>query len=119
MSDFEKGTIEESYNKKQVLNTGSKILLVFLWLINLIFGLLLLAWPMGLIMSIFLFDAPGSTESLLLNITAWSIWTYPVTYLIALVGSILLYKKNYRTASILFASLPIINIIGVGLIALW
>ena len=94
---------------EQTLNTPSEILKTLMWVCNVIFGLLLLAWPIGVFTSIFFFDAPGSAKNPFVLSMAWSIWMYPVTYLIGLIGSILLYKKKNYKAGFLFAVLPVIN----------
>jgi len=102
--NFEKGAVDESYDKKPRLITGE--LLGFFYVI---FALLLLVWPFFSLGGAFAYIAHGSTT--FLQIAVWSVWTYPATYLIALIGSIVLYRKNHPKASLLFAILPIINII--------
>lgn len=47
-------------------------------IINLLLATTLLAWPLGLFMVLFMFDAPGSASSVVTDALAWSIIAYPV-----------------------------------------
>ncbi len=81
-------------------------------IVNVIFGLGILAWPFIFFMSIFLFDAPGSENSLLTLSLAYSIWTYPLFYGAGLIGSIFLYLKQApRLLTMGVAFLPMIGVL--------
>ena len=69
-----------------------KVLLV----LNVLLPLSLLAWPIALFLSIFMFDAPGSESNWITLLLAYAIWTYPIGIL---VGSIL-YWRNRTVSSI-------------------
>lgn len=58
-------------------------------------GLLLLPWPIASFMAIFFFDAPirGSGDEISRYLAAFSIWFYPVFYGIALLISLLAFRK--------------------------
>ena len=47
-------------------------------IINLLLAATLLAWPLGLFIVLFMFDAPGSASSVVTDALAWSIVAYPV-----------------------------------------
>ena len=51
-------------------------------IINLLLAATLLAWPLGLFMVLFMFDAPGSASSVVTDALAWSIVAYPVPVVI-------------------------------------
>lgn len=96
---------------KRITNSGRDNTGKFLKFFYLFFGFLLLLWPIGLFISIFLFDAPSSTENPFVLFQAWSIWSYPAIYLLALIGSRILFAKKFLKASVLFAIMPSINFI--------
>ena len=48
-----------------------------LYLVNIFLGLLVIAWPVGFIVVIFMFDAPGSESNFLTLALALSILIYP------------------------------------------
>ena len=55
---------------------------------NTMFALSLIAWPMIALLSMMMFDAPGSEDNTLTLLLAWSIWLYPVPILIGTIGSL-------------------------------
>ncbi|OGZ67352.1 MAG: hypothetical protein A3D35_01695 [Candidatus Staskawiczbacteria bacterium RIFCSPHIGHO2_02_FULL_34_9] len=71
---------------------------------NIIFGLSLLFWFIGLIGTIMMFDAPGSTNLWYLWIAFYTYISYPVTVIISIVLS---KKFNLTWLSLL----PLINIV--------
>ncbi len=80
----------------------------------------LLAWPFVAFMSIFAFDAPGSTN----NPAVWSgvilVLSYPLLPLIGVPGSFFAYRKGWRVPSYILAGLGAVPlaIILLGLIAM-
>lgn len=64
--------------------------------INSILALSILAWPIGLLGSIFMFDAPGSRTNLITIALALSIIIYPIPVLTGVLG----YWKNRKEAAI-------------------
>lgn len=60
-------------------------------LINLLLAATLLAWPLGLFVVLFMFDAPGSASSIVTGALAWSIVAYPVPVVI---GNIAYWAKR-------------------------
>lgn len=80
--------------------------------INIIFGLVLLVWPMFFFMSFHMFDTPGSESSLLTVNLAASIWLYPFIYMVSLVGSITANRTNTESSvCYYFARLPLIGLL--------
>lgn len=63
--------------------------------INLLLGATVLAWPLGLFMTAFLFDAPGSTASVLTWALALSILLYPMP---VLAGNVLFWRQRTRAS---------------------
>lgn len=80
-------------------------------IINAIFGLASTIWVGGLLMVVFLFDAPGSQDSELTISLATSIASYPIFYIIGLLWSIKLFKKGLHSRAILVSLIPLINVI--------
>jgi len=58
---------------------------IVLYYINFGFVASLYGWHKSAILSIFLFDAPGSTRELMPNILAISIWLYPAVVIASVV----------------------------------
>ncbi len=56
---------------------------IFMCIVNVIFLCTILAWPVALYLSFFLFDAPGSKNNLLLACLACAMVTYPAPILAA------------------------------------
>lgn len=73
----------------------------------------LFLWPVGLFVSLFMFDAPGSENNRILVSLAWAIWTYgPVAGVGALAGFILVWRKKFKAAAIV-AGLPLLHALSV------
>ena len=64
--------------------------------------------------SFFFFDAPGSTENPLILILAWSIWSYPLVYLIGVATSCFLYRMGNLPLALSASRLPALNFISFG-----
>ncbi len=64
--------------------------------INSILAISLLAWPIGLLGSLFMFDAPGSDTNPITLALALSIFIYPVPVLTGILG----YWKNRKEGAI-------------------
>jgi len=78
---------------------------------NIFLGLLLLIWPYCNFATIATLDNPSGGNRFILLSTAWAIWSYPAIYLISLIGSRLLFRKNRIREASFFAQLPAINIL--------
>jgi len=76
----------------------------------------LLAWPLGLFVSLFLFDAPGSENNRVLVALAWAIWTHGATAFVgAVTAFVCLWRKRDRAAAIAGA-VPLVHaLVVVGL----
>jgi|LakMenEpi03Aug12_release.lakeMendotaPanAssembly.Ray.scaffolds.fasta_scaffold2691842_1 hypothetical protein len=62
--------------------------------------------------SVFMFDAPGSEESMLTYFLAASLWTYPLFHLAAVLGSKIAFAQGApKLIVILLAKLPLLNVI--------
>ena len=96
--------------KKQLLN------------INIISALLLIPFPMFFIGSSFLFSAPGSETSITTNAMYFSIISYPVSFLFAVLGTWLGFKHGKNRLALYMSLLPFLNIlvflVGLGVIIL-
>ncbi len=57
-------------------------------------------WVYLSFMSAFLFDSPQAAESVAANSLAWSIWTYPLVHLLAIVLSRLAAAKSRDARSV-------------------
>ncbi|MEW7279227.1 hypothetical protein ABW636_11595 [Aquimarina sp. 2201CG1-2-11] len=90
---------------------------IYLIIASAVFGFLILpALPM-IMMSPMLFDSPGSENSIPTVTLAISLITYPITTIIgSIIAWILFTKKKYLIA-IIFASVPILNIL-VGILTI-
>ncbi|WP_353573150.1 hypothetical protein [Candidatus Albibeggiatoa sp. nov. BB20] len=86
--------------KKQLLN------------INIISGLLLIPFPMFFIGAGFLFSAPGSEYGIINNLMYYSIITYPVSFLFAVLGTWLGYKRGKNVFAWYISLLPFLNILA-------
>ncbi|MCV6638381.1 hypothetical protein [Candidatus Albibeggiatoa sp. nov. NOAA] len=94
--------------KKQLLN------------INIISALLLVPFPMFFIGSSYLFSAPGSENGIVNNLMYYSIITYPVSFLFAVLGTWRGYKSGKNQLALYLSLLPFINILVfiLGLLAI-
>ena len=103
---------------KEVEQPPGKIFKSLFRVCNIISLLGLLAWPFGVVFSFGLMISCCGylTER---YIMAFSIWTYPLIYLIGFIGSVILKNKNYYKASIVFSSLPLINVFLIVIINIY
>ncbi len=92
--------------------TDSRLKTVAL-VVNVLFALSLLPWAVAGFVSFFLFDAPGSTQSIPTVALAWSIWLYPLLVISGCLLSFWFYRaKSYRWA------LGMCGIPGVGMVVI-
>lgn len=80
-------------------------------IINIIFILLLLPAAGVAMMSIMMFDAPGSESNKLTIFTATSLFTFPVTIIIVQIISWIFFASGNYKVAFWTALLPIIHII--------
>lgn len=94
--------------KKQLLN------------INIISALLLIPFPMFFIGSSYLFSAPGSEHSMTTHAMYFSIISYPASFLFAVLGAWLGFKKAKNRFALYMSLLPFLNVLvfltGLGII---
>ena len=90
------------------IDTASKSAVIA---INVIFGVSLLGWVMLALASLFIAGSPGTEKEIAVLSFVLSVWAYPFTYIVALVGSIIAYRKRAaRKVTLSFALLPLVNI---------
>ena len=89
---------------------------VILIVATVLFVLSLGPWFIAALMTIFFFDAPGSTELVFPYIMAFYVWLYPVFGMAAYIISWICYKKDkFRIAFILLFE-PLLYIVPIFLL---
>ncbi len=106
-------TKETSQQKIKKRNTTR----IYLIIASCVFGVLVLPSLPMIMMSAMLFDSPGSEDSSSTILFAISLITYPIVTFIGIVTAWVLFTKKKYLFSIIFASLPILNIL-IGIIAI-
>jgi hypothetical protein len=76
--------------------------------LNLISVGFLGVWFFLAFMTIFMFDAPGSTKNVFLLTIAFTVWSYPGFVLLALIGRFVCAKLQKESAAFIFSLLPIL-----------
>lgn len=77
--------------------------------------LLSLASLLPILLSVMLFDAPGSERNPYLLTIAWSIWLFPVACGLAVVAAWIAYARRWRAAAYLVLLLPLTNVLAFGI----
>jgi hypothetical protein len=78
-------------------------------ILNLIFGLGVIAWPLGAFSSIFFFDAPGSTSNILVIGLAISVLGYPVP---AILGNLAFWANRKKESVINLTKMTLLSSSG-------
>lgn len=82
---------------------------------NIVLALTLLAWPLGLLLLVFMFDAPGAETSPWTKAAAWSILLYPVPVVAGTIG----YWRNRKETTLQRrARYTLLALCGPGLVVL-
>ncbi|WP_109298870.1 hypothetical protein [Aquimarina sp. AU474] len=90
---------------------------VYLIVASIIFGILVFPSLPMIMMSAMMFDSPGSEDSIPTITLVVSLIAYPFVTFIAIVTAWILFVRKKHLLSIIFASLPILNIIiGIAVI---
>ena len=82
---------------------------IILIILNLIFGIGVIAWPIGAFSSIFFFDAPGSTSNFLTIGLAFSVLGYPVP---AILGNLAFWANRKKESSLDLAKITFLSSSG-------
>lgn len=80
---------------------------------NIIFASLIVIGSPAIIMSPMMFDAPGSENSIPLNILFYSLWTYTPATILAIALSITTYKLKKHSLAAILVFIPTINLLGI------
>ncbi|EIF51674.1 hypothetical protein [Sulfurovum sp. AR] len=80
-----------------------------LYLLNIMLVLLVVAWPLGIFLSIFMFDAPVSGSNFITLGLAYSLWLYPLT---VLYGSYLFFRNQKLATNLVLAKYTLISFVG-------
>ncbi len=90
---------------------------IYLIIANIIFGILILPSLPMIMMSAMMFDSPGSEDSVPTITLVISLVAYPFVTVIGIVTGWILFTRKIHLLAIVFASLPILNII-IGIAAI-
>ncbi len=82
-------------------------------MLHIILAISLLAWPLMLFGSLFLFDAPNSMESPLTQFLAATFWLYPVPLIIGFVGFVSTLKQKNTVKSLVFTGIALLSPVSI------
>ena len=94
----------------------------FLWIIivDIIWGLIFLPSLGVCMMSPMMFDAPGSADSPFAMPLLYSVLAFPVSIIVAIIGSLISYSLKKLKLAVLFTLLPVLDfIVAVGLMGMF
>ncbi|MCK8521995.1 hypothetical protein M0D21_10480 [Aquimarina sp. D1M17] len=89
---------------------------IYLIVTSILFGILILPSLPMIMMSPMMFDSPGSEDSTPTIILVLSLVAYPVVTVFGIVVGWILFAKQKHFLSIIFATLPLLNIL-VGILS--
>ena len=82
---------------------------ILLIILNLIFGIGVIGWPVGAFSIIFFFDAPGSTSNVLTIGLAISVLGYPVP---AILGNLMFWVNRKKESTLNLAKMTLLSSSG-------
>lgn len=81
---------------------------------QILFGLFTLVWLFVALMSVMMFDNPG-TENVFWPVLLFIVnWLYPVALILSIIVSWVLYRYNKMKSAVIIAMIPLLWVLAIG-----